>query len=247
MRVLIASKHAATGRNPIGGVQSWSRTIGAELSRLGHAVTYWGPEWSPPATIYDLGIFANLKSTRMALPRCQKVLKVSHGIIEDERGGPDFLATSEEVAQKWRCSGVIRQPIDLDFWSPGEEERVFLTRHSYRKGLDFLPSLAADLGLGFKHLTDSPQSAVRDVLRRSKVVVAAVVIADDREYQGALFDPDPVGAMTRNYSGRGGRTATRSELQLGIARAIQRGSLREHVEQHHDARRIAEQLLCLLS
>ena len=73
---------------------------------------------------------------------------------------------------------------------------------------------------------------------------AAVVIADDRPYQGPLFDPDPLGSMTRNYSGRGGRTANKSELQLGIARAIQRGSLRAHAERHHNVRDIVQELLC---
>ena len=36
MRILIAAKHAPHGNRPIGGVQSWSRTICRELERRGH-------------------------------------------------------------------------------------------------------------------------------------------------------------------------------------------------------------------
>jgi hypothetical protein len=257
LRVLLAAKHPHGSSLAVGGVQSWTLTVAQELRRLGHEAFFWGPEWPLPQAEFDLGVFANLPHTWLAEKLCGRVVKVSHGIVPDEKGDPGYLATSEEVQAKWGCAGVIRQPLDLDFWSPGSAPRTLLTRHSYRQGLTFLPGLAGPLGLGFAHLRQASPEVVRDTLRRSVVVVAtgraaveamacgaAVVIADDRKYQGALFDPDPVGAMTRNYSGRGGRPATRSELQLGICRAIQRGSLRAHAERHHDVRDIVRELLC---
>lgn len=257
MHVLLAAKHPHGSSLAVGGVQSWTREVAAEFRRLGHEVVFWGPEWRLPQAEFDLGVLANLPHTGAAEKLCRRVVKVSHGVIPDEKGGPGYLATSEEVQAKWGCAGVIRQPLDLDFWSPGDEPRTLLTRHSYRQGLTFLPGLAGPLGLRFAHLRHEAPERVRDTLRRSAVVVAtgraaveamacgaAVVIADDRKYQGPLFDPDPVGAMTRNYSGRGGRPATRSELQLGIGRAIQRGCLRAHAERHHNVREIVRELLC---
>ena len=255
MNVLIAAKHPPGGNLPIGGVQTWSATVGAELERLGHTATFWGPEW-PLEGRFDLGILANVTHTRAAETVCRRVVRFSHGIIPDEAGGPGFQATSEEVRDRWGCDGVIRQPLDLSFWTTGGAPKTLLVRHSYRKGLSYLPKLAAAHGLGYAHLRGESPETVRHVLQRAEVVVAtgraaceamacgaAVVIADDRPYQGPLFDPNPIDAMTRNYSGRGGREATEQNVLGGIADALERGSLRAHVEQHHDARDITARIL----
>lgn len=254
MRILIAAKCPPGGRLPVGGVQTWCATVGAQLQQRGHAVTYWGPEFKLAGT-YDLGILANLPYTRAAEAVCGRVVRVSHGIIQDEEGGAGFLATSEEVRDKWGCAGVIRQPLDLSFWTPGKGARTLLTRHSYRRGLDFLPKMAERLG--FAHLRKLSPVAVRDTLQRSAVVVAtgraaveamacgaAVVIADDRPYQGPLLDPDTLGAMARNYSGRGGVRPSAESMRRAIDAALELGSLRAHAEQHHDVRQVVEQLLC---
>lgn len=259
MRFLIAAKHPPGGKMPVGGVQTWSATVGAELERLGHEVVFWGPEWPVPAGTFDGGILANLKYTKPAGAACKRVLRVAHGIIPDEAGGGGFQATSEEVRDRWGCDGAIRQPLDLSFWVPGNSLRTLLTRHSYRGGLDYLPKLAASCGFAYAHLRDESPEVVRDTLQRSAVVVAtgraaveamacgaAVVIADDRPYQGPLFDPNPMDAMRRNYSGRGGVEATQQNVLGGIADALERGSLRAHVEQHHDAREVTRKILALL-
>lgn len=256
MKVLIAAKHPPGGKLPIGGVQTWSATVGAELERLGHRVTFWGPEWPLPDARFDFGILANVMHTRFAEAVCDRVVKFSHGIIPDEAGGPGYQATSEEVRNRWGCDGVIRQPLDLRFWAPGNRPRTLLVRHSYRKGLDYLPKMAAARGLGYVHLrTDTPE-VVRDTLQRAAVVVAtgraaveamacgaAVVIADDRPYQGPLLDPDPIVSMTRNYSGRGGCVCDRYSIEIALAAALRRGSLRAHVEAHHDVRRVTARIL----
>lgn len=260
MRILIAAKHPPGGKLPIGGVQTWSTTIGAELERLGHEVAYWGPEWSLPNAPFDGGILANLKYTAPAAALCRAVVRVCHGIIPDEQGGRDFLATSEEVRDRWGCRGVIRQPLDLEFWAPGSQERTLLTRHSYRRGLDYLPALANTLSLGFAHLRTESAETVRDTLQRSAVVVAsgraaveamacgaAVVIADDRPYQGPLLDPDTLGAMRRNYSGRGGVRPDATVLMAALEAAIGKGSQRSHVVQYHDVRNVIKELLCFIS
>lgn len=259
MKILLAAKHPPGGRLAIGGVQSWIATVGSELQRLGHEVTIWGPEW-PLSGRFDAGIVANVQHTGDAVAACDRVLRVSHGIIADEAGGPEFAATSEEVRDKWSCDGpVIRQPLDLSFWTPADGPRTLLTRHSYRLGLDYLPSLARERGLGYAHLRAESPETVRDTLQRSAVVIATgraaveamacgapVVIADDRPYQGPLLDGDPIGAMTRNYSGRGGHKASASRMVVAMDEARERGSLRAHAETHHDVRNVTARIMdCL--
>lgn len=256
MRVLIAAKHPPGGRLRIGGVQTWSATVGAELRRLGHEVVFWGPEWRLPSDRFELGILANTKYTRAAESVCGRVVRFSHGVIPDESGGPGYQATSEEVRDKWGCDGVIRQPLDLAFWTPAKLPRTLLTRHSYRRGLSFLMQSASSCGLGYAHLRQESSEVVRDTLRRSAVVIAtgraaveamacgaAVVIADDRPYQGPLLDPDVIGAMKRNYSGRGGFVPTADQIRAEIELAMERGCLRSHAEEHHDAREITKRIL----
>ena len=262
MRILLAAKHPPRGRRPIGGVQSWCATVGAELARLGHEVVFWGPEWRFPVGSFDAGIVANVPFTRAVLPQCDRVLMVSHGIIPAEEPEGSVVAyTSEGVRDHWGGSGpVIRQPIDLDFWSPGDGGK-YLTRFSYRRGLDFLPRLADRMGLRFRHVASLSQAEAREVLRSSACVLATgraaleamacgvpVVICDHRSaYQGPLMDPDTLGAMARNYSGRGGVTPTPGNLAEAVQHAMGVGSLRAHVEAHHDARKVTQQLLELVT
>lgn len=262
MRVLLAAKHPPRGRLSIGGVQSWCATVGAELARLGHEVVFWGPEWRLPEGRFDAGIVANVPFTRAALPLCGRVLVVSHGIIPAEEPVGELVAyTSEGVRDHWGGTGpVLRQPIGLDFWTPGEGGGRYLTRFSYRRGLDFLPRLAERMGLRFRHVASLSALEARAVLRSSACVLATgraaleamacgvpVVICDHRSaYQGPLLDPDTLGAMARNYSGRGGVTPTPGNVAEAVQHAIGRGSLRAHVEAHHDARKVTQEILALL-
>ena len=256
MRILLAAKHPPGGRLKIGGVLSWCTTVAAELRALGHQVEYWGPEQEHPEGTFDLGVFANVRYTGRATYECDRVVKISHGVIPDEAGGPEFLATSEEVRDRWGCKGIVRQPLDLEFWKPSGGRRAHLTLHSYRGRFDFLEGLAKSMGMTFSHCKDEPPEGVREHLRLASVVVAtgraaveamacgaAVVIADDRPYQGPLLDTDTLGSMTRNYSGRGGVKPTIQNMREAIRRAIVEGSRREHVETHHDVRKIVPQIL----
>lgn len=257
MRILLAAKHPPGGCRPIGGVQTWIATVAHELRRLGHEAITWGPEWPMPVGQFDLGILANLKYTRRAQSVCQRVIRVSHGVIEDEAGGDGWLFTSEEVRDHWGAGPVIRQPVDLSFWKPANDGEQYLTRHSYRGGMDYLEDFAHAMGLTYRHIRSDRPEIVREVLQQSVAVIATgraaveamacgvpVVIADDREYQGPLLDPDTVGAMARNYSGRGGIVPSLNDMKQAIAAALDRGSLRAHAEKHHDVRKIAEELLC---
>ena len=243
---------------PIGGVQSWTATVGRELQRLGHEVAFWGPERPLPAGRFDAGVVANVPHTRAALARCGRVLVVSHGIIPDEGPAGERVAyTSEGVRDRWKGAGpILRQPIDLAFWTQTDAPRRFLTRFSYRRGLDFLPALAKRMGLQFRHVADLPPLDARAALRESAVVLATgraaleamacgapVVICDNRKYQGPLLDPDTLGAMARNYSGRGGVVPTPANVAEAVQRAMGAGSLRSHVEAHHDARAVTQQIL----
>lgn len=257
MRVLIAALHPPGGRLKIGGVQSWSATVGAELTRRGHEVTFWGPDEHLDG-MFDVGIFANTKWTGPALKMCVKSLVVSHGIIEAEKPiGTNLAFTSEEVRDHWNGYGpIIRQPIDLSFWRPAKVKKPFLARFSYRGGLDFLPGVSAKLGLRYIHVQKESHEVARDILQQSAVVVAtgrgaceamacgaSVVICDDRGYQAPLLDPDTLGSMNRNYSGRSGITPTAENVLEACHKAIEAGSLRGHAEAHHDVRDIADQLL----
>jgi glycosyltransferase involved in cell wall biosynthesis len=262
VRVLLAAKHAPHGRRPIGGVQSWCATVCAELARRGHEAVTWGPELALPVGRFDAGIIANAGDTGVALEKCDRVLAVCHGIIPAEQppGGVPVAYTSEGVRAHWGGDGpVVRQPIDLDFWTPGQGGR-FLTRFSYRRGLDFLPRLAERMGLRFRHVSNLSAVNAREVLQSSACVLATgraaleamacgvpVVICDHRiAYQGPLLDPDTLGAMARNYSGRGGVTPTPANVAEAVQHAMGVGSLRHHVEAHHDVRKVVGEILALL-
>lgn len=259
----MAAKHAPQGSLQIGGVQSWCRTVAAELAKHGHRVVTWGPELPLPSGQFDIGIIANAGDTGVALEKCSRVLAVCHGIIPAERPpeGGMTAYTSEGVRAHWGGDGpVLRQPIDLDFWSPVDTDRRYLTRFSYRRGLDFLPAVAQRLGLEFRHVANLDAAAARDVLRQSACVLATgraaleamacgvpVVICDNRsDYQGPLMDLDTLGAMTRNYSGRGGVAPTLENVAEAVQRAMRAGSLRGHVEAHHDARDVTRKILALI-
>ena len=84
MRILLAAKHAPHGKRPIGGVQSWCRTVAQELIQRGHEAVTWGPEQPAPLGVFDLGVIANVGDTSRAFDWCQKTINVCHGIIPAE-------------------------------------------------------------------------------------------------------------------------------------------------------------------
>jgi len=264
MRILIAAKHPPGGALKIGGVQSWCKTIGDELKVLGHSVTFWGPGELLTGS-FDFGIFANVADTYPVMQFCKKTVAVCHGIIEAEKPGHGDvqLFTSEEVREYWKGVGnIINQPIDMNFWSPADAQKIFVTRFSYRKGLNFVPSVASVLNLKYIHVRNSSPREVRDILRQSAVVLATgraaleamavgcpVVVADHRRaYQPALMHTgDMESARLENYSGRGGTEPNMINVLKACRDAIKTGSLRAYVEQHHDVRTITKQLLAAVS
>jgi hypothetical protein len=260
MRILSAARHPPGGHPAIGGVQTWCATVGAELERRGHTVAYWGPK-QRVCGFFDLGILANIADTRPALLLCRAHVAVCHGIIEPERPpARDVVFTSEEVRDFWQGTGpVIRQPIDLAFWRPLQrpQSAPTLVRFSYRDGLPVAEDAARSLGLEYLHVRDARPKVARELIHQAACVLATgraaveamacgvpVVICDDRNYQGPLLDPDTLGAMQRNYSGRGGVVPTVPLLTGAIELAIAAGSRRAHVETHHDVRDVVDQLLC---
>lgn len=261
MKILLAARHPPGGWLAIGGVQSWCATVGAELRRLGHEVSYWGPKIRLHG-MFDAGIFANIADTRPALPLCSRHLTVCHGVIAPEKPPARSVAfTSEEVRDYWRGEGaIIRQPIDLGFWYSRGRRRHLLVRFSYRDGLPVAGEAAAAIGLEFAHVKDADPEQARELLSQAVCVLASgraaleamacgapVVICDDRDYQGPLLDPDTLGSMCRNYSGRGGVVPELPVVVEAIEQAIETGSRRAHVEAHHDVRHIVSELLCSIS
>lgn len=262
MRVLIASKRkpGTPGRRD-GGVQTWISTVAAELHRLGHAVVI-ADQHNGPGQTFDIGIFANSAYTAAMAGSCTRSVLVSHGIVPDEEPKGPFgavLFTSEEVRDHWAPStanNIVRQPIDLQLWKPLGLKHQFLQRFANRSGLSMLPGVARALGMRFQHLRSLNSVNACKALNQARCVVASgrcaveamacgvpVVICDDRHYQGPLLDSDTLGAMKRNYSGRGGVTPTLKNIQQAVIQAIAKGSLRSHVEQYHDASKITAQLL----
>lgn len=258
MKILIAAKHPPDGALKIGGVQSWSKTVGDELRSRGHEVRYWGPGGCLSG-LFDLGIIANVGDTHGAMQLCEKTIVVCHGIIPAEKPPLHNVAfTSEEVRDHWKGDGpVIRQPINLDFWRPAKHKvKRYLVRFSYRGGLPFVRTIAKRMGLKYLHIKSETQEVVRALLNQAACVVATgraavetmacgvpVVICDARAYQGPLLDPDTLGSMHRNYSGRGGVAANETNVLLEIEKAIECGGLRTHVEVHHNVHAITDQLL----
>ena len=267
MKILLAAKCPPNGPRKIGGVQSWCKTVGNELIKRGHEVSYWGPGQLTPSTRFDLGILANWDSVSPVAHLCEKRIIISHGIIPAEKPpkGLDstvvLMFTSEGVKHHWKMDGqIIRQPIDLEFWSPKSipvEKKNYLTRFSYRNGLSFVPTIAKNMHLKFTHLKNSTPINVRSILRQSACVLATgrasleamacgvpVVLCDHRSsYQGPLMDLDTHSAMKRNYSGRGGFAPDPSEVNAAILSAIANGSLRGHVKRHHNAVNVVNKLL----
>lgn len=262
MKILLAAKHAPYGPRRIGGVQTWCRTVATELERCGHTAVTWGPTEPQPLGGFDLGIIANVGDTMPALRWCKKNIVVCHGIIPAEKPvGDSVVFTSEEVRDYWGGFGpIIRQPIDLDFWSPAWNLRIFLTRFSYRGGLGLLEQTAKDFDLRYMHLRNADEIKAREIIRQSACVVATgralleamacgvpVVLCDHRSaYQPPLLHTNIKQSMVQNYSGRGGVTPTHENVGNAISSAMELGSLREFVVQHHDVKNITNQLLDLV-
>lgn len=261
MKILLASKRApgVPGRR-CGGVQTWIATVRSELQRRGHQVAVADVR-DRPSEGFEVGIFANAAYTGHLKGLCGRSVLVTHGIVPDEAPAEGFgrvVFTSEEVRDHWNAKGpIIRQPIDLNFWRPRITNTKYLVRFSSRSGLDFVPGIAESMGLEYIHIKNSKPEQVREVLQQATVVLAtgraaleamavgcSVVICDDRTYQGPLLDMDTLGSMKRNFSGRGGVTPNLQNVEQAIDRAIERGSLRGHVEKHHGAAQVVDQLLC---
>ncbi|WP_420465619.1 glycosyltransferase [Panacagrimonas sp.] len=259
MRILIAAKRmpGKPGRRD-GGVQTWIATVRDELVRSGHSVCIVDKDSAVNGRAYDLGIFANWHHVRRWQPNCSKVVNICHGIVDDEAPADGALFTSEELKDHWRGTGrVIRQPVDLGFWSPGGKREDLIVRYAARGGLEWLPGLADMMGHAFIHVRNLSHWNARQALRRASCVIASgrcaveamacgapVVICDDRHYQGPLLDPDTFGAMARNYSGRGGGEPTEDSLRAAIIHAMDRQHLfRAHAELHHDVRDVVRQIL----
>lgn len=259
MRVLLTGKFTHLGSRPIGGLQSWIKTIGAELERRGHEVDYKEPH-ELDGTKYDLGIFANIKLTGKAVQHCKRSVLVSHGIIHAEK--PDYscdrlMFVSEGVRDHWEMDGeIIRQPIDLDFWKAQRLIKNKLTRYSYRQGNMHCKKVSEALDLPFYHAKDMTHEQARDVINSSCLVFATgraalesmacdvpTVIYDHRDaYQPPLMGQNLLSEMKNSYSGRSGFTPTAEKVIAQCKFALDQNRWREWVANHHDVRKIVDQL-----
>lgn len=259
MRILLAAKYTPSGRRPIGGVQSWVRTVRADLERRGHECVEREPGMWVAGT-FDLGIVANWKLCDLPSGMCRRIVNVSHGIIPDEAPMPngDVRFVSEGVRGYWGVSGpIIRQPIDLGFWRPTGARRSGVVRYSYRGSKTLCADAAKRLGEPYRHVRDATPDEAREILAGAAVVFASgraalesmacgapTVICDHRSaYQGPLMDTDLERQMRNSYSGRGGVTPTLREMVSAAERAIEAGSRRSWIEAHHDARCITGELI----
>lgn len=264
MRVLLAGKYVPTGPNPIGGLQSWIKTVRAELQRLGHEVAEWQPGMQLSG-VFDLGIVANLSVTRPVLNFCRRSACVSHGIIDAERpeaGCDRYVFVSEGVRDHWGMAGdIIRQPIDLEFWSPGNQDRAWVTRYSYRTASIHGDAASDALGLPYRHVMNVTHEEARDALRSSALVFASgraalesmacgapTVIYDHRAaYQGPLLGKKLSVQRENSYSGRGeDRNPSLDDVldECDSSLLADPPEWRRYVEKFHDVRKIVPKLLC---
>jgi len=261
MRIVLASKFVPTGPRPIGGLQSWIKTVRSELERVGHEVVEWQPGFRLEG-LFDLGVVANLKYTRPVLNFCKRSILVSHGIIDAERpeSGCDVTAfVSEGVRDHWGMDGpVIRQPIDLQFWRPSDAQRTHVTRYSYRRAEIHGKACADALGLPYRHIKNASHEQAREILQSSDLVFATgraalecmacgapTVIYDHRSaYQGPLMDDgDFARSLENSYSGRGGYEPRVNDVIHEARKQMRMGSPRGWVERNHDSRVIVDGLL----
>lgn len=178
MNILLTALHpAGCPKRPIGGVQSWAATMRDALTAMGHQVDVWGP-YLPERKLgqFDAGLFAHWEHTHHLADHCQRVKRISHGIVPDEAGRLAHIYTSEEVRDYWGGFGVIlRQPIDLDFWSPLQYNLRYplMVKHGYYPGLIDLPSIAVKRGWTYIQTVDADPIECRRLLRQASVVIAA--------------------------------------------------------------------------
>lgn len=83
MNILLTALHpAGCPKRPIGGVQSWAATMRDALTAMGHQVDVWGP-YLPERKLgqFDAGLFAHWEHTHHLANHCQRVKRISHGIV----------------------------------------------------------------------------------------------------------------------------------------------------------------------
>jgi glycosyltransferase involved in cell wall biosynthesis len=262
MRILIAGKFVPTGRNPIGGLQSWIKTVRVTLEDMGHTVVEWEPGMAEPMGRYDLGVLSNLRYTAHLRDLCDRSVCVSHGVIPDEKPmlGMHTFCVSEGVRDHWGGSGtILRQPVDLDFWQGTAQDRAGVVRYSYRTTPTHCEAAAKYIGMPFKHVQRVNHEGARESLSRARVVIATgraaleamacgtpTVIYDHRAaYQGPLMDGDLSRQMRNSYSGRGGVDPSVDDLAREIERVmlIPAERWRKWVVDFHDARKIVKELI----
>ena len=262
MKLLLAANHPPGGALPFGGVQSWISTVARRLIERGHSVSIWGEKKRLPKGRFDVGIIAHYRYASLAVTLCDRVISVSHGVVKDERPCKRWpvVCTSEEVRDYWGGGEVIRQPIDLDFWSPQDAREPTLVFYSYRAPESFgIEHAAAKLGLRFKWLKDVSEFEARKELGRATAVCASgraaleamscgvpTLICDWRPYQnGPLMCEDFGLAMRNNYSGRCGEKPTPESIAEAVSRAMALQFPRAYIAEFHDSGKITGEILSL--
>ena len=164
------------------------------------------------------------------------------------------------VVSGWGERHIVRQPIDTVFWCPGETDRTepYCYRHSYYQGLEFLPEVCRDLGYSFVHGRDKSPEEAREWIRGAACVISSgrgaleamacgvpVVIADDRPYNGGPLRSGKswLTEARTNFSGRGGSAPSPDRMGSAISAQMRGSGQRQYVLEHHDVRKITDQLL----
>lgn len=263
--VLIAGLHPAVHTQGKGGVWSWQQAVAAAFRRRGVSTHLWTPRASL-APVYDLGIINEpVLGWKGVAARCRRVVFVCHGRNPAEKpAAAPTVYTSPEVRDFWgadKSAPIVRQPIDLGFWSPPERDdarQPVLVAYSNYAPADWnLASHAAAAGLSFERARGLSHEEARDLFRRAGCVLAAgrgaleamacgapTLIGDWRAYDGPpRYDPDTDRAEARNYSARGGPLIDHG-LPAAI-RAAMDGDRDRHwrrIADRHDADRIIDEL-----
>lgn len=266
MKILITAKYVS-GSAHEGGSSRFLRLVGDTLKEMGHEVVMSDRPQDHVMVGYDLIICSHVLDQIKANPA--RKICISHGIIRDEamRPGADrYISVSEEV-RRANClrgieSEVIGQPIKIgDQIRPGPElKKILIVRRAAYTTRDPFAFLSEKYEVRYS----DPAQPIEDqiawadlciVLGRGALESMAqgkpVLIADNREYIGALGD----GYITKenikeiaknNFSGRRFKVPlTREWIEAELAKYDPADSdfLRDYVIENHDARKIVGQYL----
>lgn len=279
MKFLLANNHMPS----IGGSESFTREFAHELVRRGHSVRVidaTGKLWvshNENEGPFDAAFLSHNTTVDLVVQGydipLDRIIQTIHGRahrLEKPSQRPiRFVAVSQELGEMYDCP-VIMNGVNLEKFRPGKKEHRVLSMCQSDRFNAMLKPICESEGYEFqaRNKHTNPTWAIQDEMATAEVVIGlgrsaieamacgcAVIVADDREYQGALYD----GVITEgtyhelakaNFSGRRYGDRPDAELLLIALQSIQSlngARCRWLAEQHHDIRQQVGRYLQLIN